>query len=125
MLDVICKELGVDIGEEFTAKQQGGCNQIFKLDKMHGFQVYNSTANQWVGAGSHIYKQLILGELKPSYIPQNGDKYCVPTLAIEGYNWFHWEGINDPIDKWYFDNNMIFKTKEEAIECANKMLNRK
>lgn len=47
--------------------------------------------------------------------------YYYPCVDIdELYNYFHYD--NDSIDKRLISRGLIFKTKEEAIECAKKML---
>ena len=47
--------------------------------------------------------------------------YYVPDISSDGlYSYFTY--INDSMDKRLMSHGLVFKTKEEAIECAKKML---
>lgn len=49
------------------------------------------------------------------------EPYYVPDIIEDNlYRLYHWAG--DKIDKRYKELNLVFKTKEEAIEVTKKIL---
>ena len=55
------------------------------------------------------------------WIPKVGEKYYTPD--------YHWEGLysegvwdNGVNDNWFWERNLVLKTREAAVEVANKML---
>ena len=114
MLKVICDKLGVAIGERWLADngteyQIGGKGELF----------YKNSANTWVE--SNYWTPILSGEIKPKWRPKNGEKYYTPDIKyIHPYNeaiWYNVEG-----DKHRLKHNLVFKTKEEAIDRANQIL---
>jgi len=60
---------------------------------------------------------------KPYSWLKYGDVYYVPSLKDEDlYDWYTY--ANDIIDKRMISRGIAFKTKEEAINCAKKMLSK-
>lgn len=56
--------------------------------------------------------------------PKAGNDYFVPrTSSMSEHRYFKFTYLgDDSIDKFYFDNHIACKTKEEAIELANFLI---
>lgn len=60
-------------------------------------------------------------ECSPSAWLKKGVTYYIPHLSKDNlYDYYTYS--NDGVDKRLMSRGLIFKTKEEAIECAKKML---
>ena len=58
---------------------------------------------------------------KVEWKPRNGDEYFVPRIDFSDFYISQcWN--NDERDNWRLKNNMVFKTKEEAVDCAKQIL---
>ena len=117
LLEKLCKELGVEVGEEW----KNDVGDTYKITDKGLY--YKWTPTGWDECDRHDYNRLLTGKLKPVWKPKVGDRYYYPFFIAdesERYVFTCW-GDTDG-DKWYRDNDLMFKTKEEAIECANKML---
>ena len=70
-----------------------------------------------------IYKMIdVLGyEVEGEWKPKEGEMYYAPNFEIAAKHYFRiW---NDVVkDELLFDNGLVFRTKEEAIAMAEKML---
>lgn len=52
---------------------------------------------------------------------KEGVTYCYPCVGSDDlYDYYTYN--NDEVDRKYISRGLVFKTKEEAIECAKKML---
>ena len=73
---------------------------------------------------SNILKRLLTGEdkiIKLPWKPKEGETYYSPAINDEDNYWPNtW--LNDNIDKIRYRRGLVFKTKEEAINMAEKML---
>lgn len=118
MLEMICEELGVEVGEEWTGND--GFRYIIKSD---GDITIRDTDNVYKKViPGEIYESIIKGKLKPVWKPGKRDKYYIVEFANEElFAEEYW--TNAYYDNELYNKGLIFKTKEEAIESANKMLN--
>ena len=121
MLNLICKELGVEIGEEWL----GNDGHTYKIDE-NGDISMEVSGNGCVDClawseVSGLWGDLVVGELKPVSKPKAGEVYYIPAVdELDKYIDFTWADCDD--DEVNHRRGLVFKTKEEAIECANKML---
>lgn len=117
LVEKLCKELGVEIGEEWKATD----GKHYYIDS-RGYLV-NKTEE------GHIYtdwiERVLSGELEPTdptWEPKHGDSYFIPTLSEEDkYAGFVWMDMERDIKNR--KKNIVFKTKEEAINMTEKILN--
>lgn len=117
MLELICKELGVEIGEEW----KNDVGDTYKIDRDGLF--YKYSIGDWEEVSSFDYMKLLKGVLKPIWKPKKGEEYYVPDImSIKDLRYYNYTWFDDDIDEFYFSKNIVFKTKEEAIECTNYML---
>ena len=71
--------------------------------------------------GARIALDRLEEECKPYSWLKEGMRYYYPHVSTNRlYDCFQYD--NDEIDKILISRGLVFKTKEEAIECAKKML---
>ena len=117
LLNVMCKELGVEVGEEWL----GNDGDKYKITKNGELQCWFNVARVWNTLDNEWYRRLLTGELKPVWKPMIGTVYYVPRISDTfRYDFYRWK--DNDVDNWFLRNNLIFKTEEEAIEFTNKML---
>ena len=118
LLEKICKELGVEIGEtwesndgyEYKINEYG---EIWEWDKLH---------DEWIQS-TFTLRDVVIGELRPVWKPKDGEMYYTPRFTHDQNHRYCadvWR--NGKWDNWAYDNKLIFKTKEEAINCAHEMI---
>jgi len=61
------------------------------------------------------------GKFIKKWTPKNGDIVYYPDFFSELYDYFTYNSSSEH-DKEMFKNGLIFKTQEEAIECAKKII---
>lgn len=117
MLERLCRELGVEINDEWL----GTDGNLYKIKHTGFLQVYEE--GQWWNDNTS-YSSLLLGHLKPLWKPKEDDVYYMPSIYWSDINdkyWMtRWDG--DSTDMYRLKNNLIFQTKEEAIEATNEIL---
>lgn len=94
---------GEYIGSSFIPKEYDSCD-----------------VSTFVNRVSDSIKEAIC-DARENMWPQNNDVYYVPdALALERYKIFGWVGNSH--DEWLKAHHLIFRTRKEAIEAAEKML---
>lgn len=118
LLKKICKELEIEVGDSWV----GNTGKQYKINEYGQVRVWNDEYDEWIESYYNL-GHIVNGDLKPKWKPKEGELYYVPSIKKLKDHRFH-EGawLNDDIDNWYMTNNMIFKTKEEAIDCATSMI---
>lgn len=119
LYDVILKELDLNEGDEFETKPTTG--HILRFEK--NSLLYLSKIGTWELSAVNInelFDGITITKRAP-WVPKIGDIYYVAYPITECmYAFGRFE--NTRADKFYIENNLVFKTKEEAISCAKKML---
>ena len=55
------------------------------------------------------------------WVPEDGKIYYIPNILSDNkYDYYYW--TNNEYDKHYLANNLVCRTKEEAIALTDKML---
>lgn len=125
LLEKICKELGVEVGEEWTGVGVHQNPPKYKIQDntlwiYHRFN-FKGGKYSWKEASMADYVSLIKGEIKPIWEPEIGEYYWTVDFIEEDkvyeYMWYDNETENRLLKR-----GLIFKTKEEAMKVANKML---
>lgn len=118
LIDKVCEELGVNIGEVW----RGGDGFLYKIRADGLVETFDSDGS-YLDASTIYWEDILTGLLKPRWKPKTGEEYYVPDMrAIEDLRYYNYTWYDDDHDEFFFDRNIAFKTKEEAIECANYML---
>lgn len=117
-MEQVAKMLGVEIGETFNIKREGKVlNSDFWINdaglKCSGFECVE-----------HVFINILNGKDKikrKPFTPVSGQPYFIPEFSLDACcDNMHW--TNDTYDKHYYERGMVFRTKEEAVEAAKKML---
>ena len=119
MLNLICDKLCIVIGEEWL----GDNGKTYMINNFGAlWEVENPNLS-----GKDIQSNwmlLLTGKLKPLWKPNKGAMYYVPEIQSsdvdDRYVMASWNGGYTDIHR--LTNNMVFSTKEGAIEAANEML---
>lgn len=123
----VAKLLGVELGEVFSFKGRSGCytycsKTYLKFTESGLKESVNKTS--WHSAAAWVWKGLITGALKITKLPWKpsyNDIYYMPTVVSRGkYLKLFWTGSE--ADKSSYQQGLVYRTKEEAIELAEEML---
>lgn len=116
VLEIICKELGVTVGEEWT----GNDGHEYMITDFGQIKKWNDENEEWIEAFYNL-GHLVAKELKPVWKPKEREEYWVPDIYSDSLcTTFGW--VESEVDKLWQKRKIIFKTKEEATSCAEKML---
>lgn len=123
----VAKILGLELGEVFLFKGRSGCytycsKTYLKFTENGLKESVNRTS--WHSAAAWVWKGLITGALKITKLlwkPSYNDIYYMPTVVSRGkYLKLFWTGSE--ADKSSYQQGLVYRTKEEAIELAEEML---
>lgn len=123
----IAEMLGVELDEVFLSKGCSGCytyhsKTYFKFTKSGLKESVNRTS--WHSAAAWVWKSLMTGALqiaKLPWEPSYGDTYYMPSVVNSGkYLKLFWTGSEG--DKSSYQQGLVHRTKEEAVELAEEML---
>lgn len=116
LLEMICKELGVEVGDSWA----GDAEKQYKINKYGQVRVWNEEYGEWIESYYNL-GHVINGDLKPKWKPKEGEKYYYPEIAYNTqYGVSYWK--NGTVDNLRLMRGIVFKTAEEAIECATNMI---
>ena len=107
-------KLGVEAGEEW----RGNDGEKYKITETGEFIRIDET--NWFNVDDWI-PRLLTGKLKPIWEPKEDEFYYIPNI-YEEKKFTRYKWINDIEDNKYARFNIVFKTKEEAITCTEKIL---
>ena len=117
--------LGVELGESFKIvdNNSGKYHNYYRLTEEKGIEVSDDNAN-WEMAIAGVLKWLLMGDariIKLPWKPAKYNSYYYPCLDYEDlWGCSTWDDTQ--IDKDRLKHGIIFKTKEEAIVFAQRML---
>ena len=121
-MEEVAKMFGLELEEHFHITKKSYENTVYKFTK-DGVAFYDNKLRTWyesVGALAGI----LTGEtevVKLPWKPKMDEKYYIPSIFDwDFYKYNFW--LNDECDEKYYKRGLVFKTKEEAIDMAKKML---
>ena len=120
----MCGKLGIKENEEWEGKGENAKSFcIYKLSD-DGYLYYKRTdiKMEW-DIDPFDTASLLTGKLKPVWKPKEGEMYYTPRFTHDPNHRYCadvWR--NGKWDNWAYDNKLIFKTKQEAINCVNEMI---
>lgn len=119
MIEKISNELGLELKQEFTIHEH---KYKFTED---GLFWYDTCRQDWFLENDTL-RSLIVGKLnrdliKTNWKPKYGETYYYPCINSTDYhtNSFTYD---DVVDNYYFTNNLMCKTKEEAEELYDYII---
>ena len=121
----VAQMLGVEIGEAFkiTDDTHDDCQRYHRFTKNAGIEISDDGV-EWKTAGTVILKFLLMGDVrivKLSWKPAMHDEYYYPSPSNRDlWGCGIWTGSDNDIRR--LKHGLVFKTKEEAVAAAEKML---
>ena len=114
---MMCKELGIEIGEEWGAND----TNTYKITTNGHLE---RLENDIFCIRDYMFQDLLTGKLKPVWKPKAGEIYYIPDIPWEneGDRCFYGTWANDEEDVYRLENNLVFRTRNEAIARANEIL---
>ena len=119
--------LGVEPGQSFKISDDtyGIRQSYYRLTEENGCEISGDNTS-WVTVSAEVLKWLVMGDVKVVKLPwrpREGEKYYVPRIAIrpeDMHYYYYWD--NDGVDRKRYDMGIVCKTKEEAIEMTQRMM---
>lgn len=122
LLNLICKEFNVKIGEEWLGIDGYSYRILEDSIQYRGNSGWSS--KEWIDIPSKDYKRLLIGEIKPKWmqhIPQVGDGYYRVDITDEKpYYLATW--TNGEADRFWLERGLVFKNEKDAKYMAQKLL---
>ena len=121
IVEDFAKLIGVELDEEFY-DNRGSCRYKFTADS--GLMIYDDAIEDWrVVAWSltTFFKMIKEGKFIKKWTPKDGDRVYFPAFNCAGLWDYNTYDANEH-DKEMLKNGLYFKTPEEAIECAKKII---
>lgn len=123
MLELICEKIGVEIEEKWL----GNDGFKYKINKDGILIMYyqGSDGNESYEVVNDSWVSILTGELKPMWKPKLGSVCYMPKIINETdkdemYMYFVWN--DSDIEHRNLENGLVYKTKEEALQCAKIIL---
>lgn len=113
----VAKMLGVEYDKAFKIKED--TLGIYKIVE-DGLIQYDRERDCW-NLAPRMLTEILAGYVKPVWKPTKGEKYYVSDFCNRDL----WECClwdDEECDEELYEKGVVFKTKEEAIEMAKKML---
>ena len=128
-MNEIAKLLGVELEEVFkiTDDTHDDYQRYLRFTKNAGIEISDDGV-EWEMAGTvigaMILKFLLMGNVrivKLPWKPKMGERYYVSDIFDRDlFDYYLWD--DDERDEELYKRGLVFKTKEEAIELAQRML---
>ena len=120
MIEKIANELGLELEQEFTIH-----THKYKFTK-EGLFWYDTYGQDW-SLENDTLRSLIVGKLNKDLIktiwkPKYGETYYFPCINSTDYHTYSFIYADDDVDNYYFTNNFMCKTKEEAEELYDYII---
>ena len=123
----VAKLLGVELEEVFFFKGRSGCYTYYPKTHLkfteNGLKE-SADRTSWHSARAWMWECLITGALqiiKLPWKPSYGDTYYIPFVVnADKYKKLFW--LNLKGDEIFYQQGLVYRTKEEAIKLAEEML---
>lgn len=113
---IICDKLGVKIKEEWI----GNDWYFYRILENGVIESSNGKNDKWEKLLN--YEKILNGSVKPIWKPVHGKTYYRVSFDYkDNYYAFKWDEGLKPQERAFL-NGLVYRTREEAIEVANKML---
>lgn len=123
-MNKVAEMLGLELGETFRIEgSDRGKEQYFQFTKK-GIRVSMDGIHWMKGTSTTVLEDIVAGRVKVaalSWKPKKGEIYYIPNINnTVNCDYFCWE--EDSVDIKYYNLGLVCKTKEIAIELAQRML---
>lgn len=119
IIEHICKLLGIEVGQVIINRCTG---RKYRFSNEQGFEVYNEKGGYWEVNITYPFpyalKAFATNQFTTKWTPKDGDiVYFVSFAYASGYDFSCFNSNNSHHQKM-LENNMLYKTKEEAMRAA-------
>ena len=120
MIEKIANEFGLELEQEFTIHEH---RYKFTKDGLFG---YDTCRRDWFLENDTL-RSLIIGSISKEKIifkwkPVYGETYYFPYINSTDCHTYSFIYADDDVDNYYFTNNFMCKTKEEAEELYDYII---
>ena len=121
----VAKLLGVEVGEPFKIIDDtyGIRQSYYRLTEENGCEISGDNTS-WVTVSAEVLKWLVMGDVKVVKLPwkpaMHGSYYSPLPTNKDLWGGCVWTGSDYDIRR--LKHGLVFKTKEEAVAAAKKML---
>ncbi len=124
-MEQVAEMLGVELGEEFQIKEVAtGEVRTGEYRLTENGLEYRFPDGWYISTITDAIGKIFTGELaivKKPWKPNMGDGYYMPAISGDfAYEHYIWD--DDPMDLLAYDRGLVFKTKNEAKEMTEKIL---
>lgn len=122
IVEDFAKLISVELDEEFYSNK-GSCRYKFTADS--GLMLYDDAIEDWRVAAfslTTVFKMIKEGKFIKKWTPKDGDKVYFPAFQYTDLYDYTEYIYDDEHANEMLKNGLYFKTKEEAIECAKKII---
>jgi len=123
IVEDFAKLVGIELDEEFY-DNRSNCRYKFTADS--GLMVYDDAIEDWRVAFAYsltaFFKMIKEGTFMKKWMPKDGDRVYFPAFQYNDLYDYTEYIYDDEHTNEMFKNGLIFKTKEEAVECAKKII---
>lgn len=121
-LSHILEQLDIELNVAWESCDKINYPETYHIDFWGNINVFTNTGG-FLGVSNDLWKDIIVGKLKPQWKPRESDAYYIPFITQkESARYISKEWCGSQSDIWKWDNNLVFRTKKEAIEAANEAL---
>ena len=122
----VAQVLGVEIGESFkvTSDTQGDYQNYYRFTENNGLETSDDGVKWERATAVVLLKYLLMGDVrivKLPWRPARDDIYYYPAPSDKSL-WEHTIWVDSKYDSIKLSRGLVCKTKEKAIEAAEKML---
>lgn len=123
-MEKVAKMLGLELGETFKVVGGKGAEQYFKFSEK-GIRVSYDGVHWCKGTVTTVLEDIMAGRVRVATLPWKpkiDESYYIPVIpyvrsVCEEHHWKDTEA-----EKKYYDMGLVFKTGEEAVALARRML---
>lgn len=123
IVEDFAKLIGVELDEEFYDNDEGW---HYKFTADSGLMVYDNIKEYWYVASVYslttFFKMIKEGKFTKKWTPKTGDMVYFPDFMTNNLWNYKVYGSENEHDKEMLKSGLYFKTSEEAVECAKKII---
>lgn len=122
IVEDLAKLIGVELDEEFYSNKSS-CRYKFTTDS--GLMIYDDALEDWRVAAYSLttfLKMIKEGKFSKKWTPKDGDVVYFPSFCCNDLWSYMIYDSKKEHDKEMVKNGLYFRTQDEAIECAKKIV---
>lgn len=122
IVEDFAKLIGIELDAEFYDNED---SLRYKFTADSGLMLYDDAIEDWRVAAfslTTVFKMIKEGKFMKKWTPKDGDAVYFPSFCCNNlWSYITYDSEKEH-DKEMLKNGLYFKTKEEAVECAKKII---